>query len=421
MSLRFVFLEKGAVRLEGEAIVIEHAAADALLDIGQGYLFGKCLQHALLEWKEGAESALEHLLTMIGDLQAKDFAYLIRFRLQEEGQPFSVYLEWFFGECLKGFISEKVAWHDDAFRELSNAEGVGKSIEGAFDGPSVHIARLFHHVRIGRRIHPREGYQLGDLYVQSEGSGVRAVITPDCDLVERNGRTKVDNVLTMEGQLNTFDKDGAVAEDLVLRDDRPFSVQWKPKGLETFPISGPEALHETNGLQFLGTLRPLYAQQIQRRALTDLSRIGLPVAPAMGIDATAQVWVRKKWKRGHRFDPIEIESPAIATIIPSRMGESEKHGHRVLLRRRFVNEMIEHLEGLDGSDMEDKDVVNLKKVLGGRSLETLYEGFLVSGGFTAGKLRCGMAFILGDRPSEKASAGWLQVVLKMSAESMQVQ
>ena len=72
---------------------------------------------------------------MIGNLQAKDFAYLIRFRLREEGQPFSEYLEWFLGECLKGFIAEKVAWHHDAFRQLSNADGVGKAIEGAFDGP----------------------------------------------------------------------------------------------------------------------------------------------------------------------------------------------------------------------------------------------------------------------------------------------
>ena len=38
----------------------------------------------------------------IGDLHTKDCAYLMRFRLQDEGQSLSGYLEWFLGECLKG-------------------------------------------------------------------------------------------------------------------------------------------------------------------------------------------------------------------------------------------------------------------------------------------------------------------------------
>ena len=418
LSLRFVFLKKETVRQEGESIVIEHVAADTLLDISQGYLFGTFLQQALLEWRKGAESALEHLLTLIGHLQAKDFAYLIRFRLQEEGQPFSEYLEWFLGECAKGFIAEKVAWNHDSFRELSNAEGVGKSIEGAFDGPSINIARLFHHVRVkGRRIDSPEGYQLGDLYVQPKGSGVRAVITPDCDLVVRKGRMKVENVLTMEGHLNTFDKDGSVADDLILRNGRPYSVQWKPKDLEMFPVSGPEALHKTSKFQFIGTLRPLYAQQMQRRALTDLSRIGLPVAPAMGIDAAAEVWVRKKNGRSP-FVRMEIKLSSIATIIPSRTGQSERYGHRVLLRRRFFNEMIDRLNDLDQDEMHEGDVANLRRVLSGDSLKGLYEGFLGVGGFTAGKRRVGMGFILGNEPSTKQDAAWLQIVLRMSTECM---
>ena len=203
-------------------------------------------------------------------------------------------------------------------------------------GPSLNIARLFHHVRIeGPRSCVRGGYRLGDIYVEPGESEVRAVITPDCDLVERKGRTNVTNVLTMKGQLHTFYKELAVADDLVLHDDIPYSVQWKPKELETFPVSGEEALHEAKKFQLLGTLRPLYAQQMQRRALTDLARIGLPVAPAMGIDAAAEVWVRKR-SGSTPFDRIEISAPAIATIIPSRTGESERYGHRVLLRRHFL-------------------------------------------------------------------------------------
>ena len=415
MSLRFLFLKKETVRQEGGSIVIEHAAADTLLDISQGYLFGKFLQRALFEWKKGAESALEHLLKMIGGLQAKDFAYLIRFRLQEDGQAFSEYLEWFLGECLKGFIAEKVPWDHAAFGELSKPEGVGKSIEGAFDGPSVNIAELFHHVRVERRgIHSRGGYRLGDLYAQPKGSGVRAVITPDCDLVERKGQTKARNVLTMEGELNTFDKSSAVADDLVLRNGKPYSVRWKPKDLEMFPVSGAEALHNNKRFQLLGTLRPLYAQEMQRRALTDLSRIGLPVAPAMGIDAAAEVWVRKA-TGNDTLVRIAVSAPAIATIIPSRTGEMERRGHRVLLRRRFLSEMFERLHELDRSEMHDGDVENLNRILRGKSSDRLYEGVLGIGRFTA-EPKFGMGFILGNEPSRKQDAAWLQIVLKTSTE-----
>ena len=420
LSLRFLFLKKETVRQQGESIVIEPAAADTLLDISQGYLFGKVLQDALFEWKKGADAAFQYLLKMIGDLQTKDFAYLVRFRLREEGQPFSEYLEWFLGECLKGFIAEKVAWRHKAFLELSNAEGVGKSIEGAFDGPSVNIAELFHHVRIeAPGMHTRGGYRLGDLYVELEGFGVRAVITPDCDLVERKGRTKAGNVLTMKGELNTFDKSAAVADDLVLRNGTAYSVQWKPKDLDMFPVEGAEALHNTEEFEFLGTLRPLYAQEMQRRALTDLSRIGLPVAPAMGIDAAAEVWVRKKTRKSSTFVRIEMSTPAIATIIPSRTGEMERRGHRVLLRRRFFGEMIDRLRALDRSKMHEGDVVNLEKILSGKTLDGLYEGVLGVGRFTADERKSGIGFILGDRPSEKRCSAWLQIVLKTSTECME--
>ena len=262
MSLRFQFLNKGLVRQENQGIEIDHEAADVLLDTSQGYLFGKVLQQALTQWKEGAELALHDLLKEVGDLHMKDFAYLLRFRLREEGQPFSEYLEWLFGECLKGLINEKINWHHGSFSILDDDEKMDENIEGAFEGPSVKIASFFHRIRVNAdRASAHRKYQLGDLYAQPKGSSIRAVITPDCDLVVRKGQTKAKSVLTMGGTLSTFNETGSAADDFFLRGNTPYSVRWNPKDLETFPINGKDALAETDKLQFLGTLRPLYAQE----------------------------------------------------------------------------------------------------------------------------------------------------------------
>ena len=59
LSLRFGFLDKNLINLEGSQTSIENEAVDVLLDISQGYLFGKELQNALNEWNDGLKNALK--------------------------------------------------------------------------------------------------------------------------------------------------------------------------------------------------------------------------------------------------------------------------------------------------------------------------------------------------------------------------
>lgn len=420
MSLRFKFLKKDWVRQENNILIIDHTAADVLLDISQGYLFGKALQLAVAQWKSAAESALKNFLQEVVDLDTKDFAYLLRFKLREEGQSLSEYLRWFFGECLKGFIDNEVDWGHYSFSELNGKNKIDKSIEGAFEGPSQGIAKFFHRVRVDSyRITNHVGYQMGDLYAQSDEQGIvtiRAVLTPGCDLVKRKGKTNVKSVLTMGGTLNTFDKKGSAADDFFLHEDKAYSVLWKPKDLEMFPITGPEALHEAKEFKFLGTLRPLYAQAIQHRVLTDLSRVGLPVAPALGINATVTVFIRKR-NASNSFQNINTESSALATIIPSRVGQRD--GHCVLLRRSFVNELIDRLREVDTAEMFEDDAKMLKEVLEKESsTEKFYETLLKTGGWTNGKPKFGTGFVISNKPETKPDAPWLQFVLKVPNDEM---
>ena len=412
LSLRFGFLRKDMVRQGEKEIEIDYAAVDALLDVSQGYLFGKALQCALSQWKDGAESALKVFMEEIRDLHTKDFAYLLRFRLREEGMPLNEYLEWLFGECLKGLINEKVDWENTSFSELEDNKKIEENIEGAFGGPSMMIAKLFHRSRVdSHRISACRGYRLGDLYAQPDMHNIRAVLTPDCDLVERGGPPKAKRILTMGGTLRSFDQHGSTADDFLLHENRAYSVLWSPKDLKTFPIDGEESLHES--YKFVGTLRPLYAQEMQRRALTDLSRVGLPVTPAFGIDATASIWIRKK--KGC-YEHIKINSSTHVTIIPARAGQ--RGGHRVLLPRPFVNELIDRLNDIDLKDMNRNDAKSLRSILKEDQTDKLYEEFLKTGGQTQKRI-FGMDFVFGDKPDTAQDAPWMQIVLKISDETMQ--
>ena len=414
VSVRFRFLEKRAVRLESQTVVIDHAAADVLLDTTQGYVFGKLWQQALKQWRDGAAAAFKRFTREVSELDLKDVAYLLRFRLREEGQSLSEYLEWLFGEYLRGRVESDVDWMHASFMELDGNENVESNIEGAYEGASKRVAELFHSVRVRpRRVGAPSRYRLGDLYKSAIGSNIRAVISPDCDLVVRKGKTKVGRVLTMGGVLSAFDEEGAAADNLVLFEDRAYSVLWRPKDLETFPIEGAASLDGGEGFGFVGTLRPLYAQAMQRRALAELSRIGLPVAPALGINASAVAWIRTR-HAGDGFKKV-VSSAGRATIIPRREGRVE--GHRVLLARRFVYELVDGLGRIGQEDMEEEDATALGRVL--REEKKFCEGVLRKGGSTKGRGIFGICFVVGEKPRTKGDAAWLQIVLKISGDALE--
>ena len=411
MSLRFGYLQKDWIRMENGEIRVENNGAEVLLDTSQGYLFGKFIQQALTKWKDGAKLALSELLKRVDDLDIRDFAYLLRFRLKDEGQPLSEYLEWFFGEWLKSLIRELVDWNHESFSKLDRNQTLEEKIEGAFQGPTINVANFFHRIKVNDQLSgiPKRN-QLGDLYVQLATETVWAIITPDCDLMGRKNDPK--NILTMRGELKRFDKDGS-ADDFFLHKEEPYSVRWKPKDLMTFPKDGKESLGKNEALQFLGTLQPLYALHMQRQALVTLSRIGLNTSPALSITATAKVWIRKK---NGSFEQIKMKSLPRATIIPPREGQSARHV--MLLQRPFVDELITKLNEIDPVSMSPQDANLLTEIQNGQGIDKIYEGYLrPRGPVTKGIL--GTGFVIGTKADTKQDSLWLQIVLTIPEEAME--
>lgn len=419
LALRFRFLQKGWISApEAGVLSIQNEAADALLDTSQGYVFGKVLQKALTQWRKGAEDALKTLLGEIGKLEPKDFAYLFRFRLATEGERMGDYLEWLFGESLRASTAEGIDWQSDPFKKLDDAT-LSKGIEGAFDGPSTAIAKIFHRIKVDEHLPKhRARHALGDLFIKPKTKTAIVVITPDCDLVPRKGKTKVDRVLVMEGELKSFKDDSSSADQFIIYKSKPYSLRWNPKRLVTYPVDGPHSLRQLKGLEFLGSLRPLYAQEVQRMALTDLSRIGLAVSPTMGVDAKITVYIRRTaGQAAGVMEALAVDETPMATVLPERGGAGE--GHKVLLRRSFVHALVDALKSVDAARLSSDDKAKLTEFLKEKNEDQLISGFLVKGAALKAKGPLGTSIVIGTAPDNKKQAAWLQFVLELTEEALE--
>ena len=232
MALRFGFLLKGWVQGRGQDLTASGDAADVLMDTSGSFEFGRVLEAALKVWKVGAQKALEELYLELRGFDVKDFAYLLRFRLYEEGEPFADYLEWFLGESLRALVDDKVEWATREFSRLNN-RCLTQAIEGAHPLPSDRLAQFFHRLRFNsREKRKRVRLALGDLFVSSNFTSVRMVVSPDCDLVSRNGRHAASRILTIGGSIRGLHEDHAFAGELIFHNS-PKAIKWNYKDLMT--------------------------------------------------------------------------------------------------------------------------------------------------------------------------------------------
>ena len=105
-------------------------------------------------------------------------------------------------------------------------------------------------------------------------------------------------------------------------------------------------------ITYVGALRPLYAQELQRNILHDLGRVGLSVAPAIGMAAAVKVTVKRK---GGAKDDIEIAGASAAPCYVI-LGRGVEDKSRVIFRRQFVGLLIDCLSGFDPETLPPKAV-----------------------------------------------------------------
>lgn len=351
MGLRFGFLHKGWVTGCGQELTASGDAADVLMDTSGSVEFGRALESALKAWKCGAEKALQQLHRELREFDVKDFAYLLRFRLYEEGEPFADYLEWLMGESLRAIVDDEVDWRIDEFTRLNDTT-LTSAIEGAHPFPSDRLARFFHRMRFSSRAaRPRSRFSLGDVFVSADHKRVRMVVSPDCDLVPRSGKHAAKRILTIGGSLCGLQEEHAWAGDLIY-DGSPKVVKWKLKDLLTHEFESTELSRlRVNGkcYTYFVSMHPMSAQAIQKSVLADMSRVGLPVPPTVNVGAPVKVYLKKKVGNQGRVEEIEGLKGARVQVFMPRGGRDRQK--RILFTPRFHRELLAKLQELAEDDL----------------------------------------------------------------------
>ena len=350
---RFAFVDKGQVTKHPDhGLKIEGAARDTLLDIFQTYTFGKALSESMTRWLAAATSAVGAMGKDVRSLQLKEIAYLVQFRLATEGQGLEEYLEWFFGEALLDYIIRAT---DDAHAkkplELALDPVSVASIDGGFE-PTKSVATMYHRVRVeSKRSRPRKNFRLGDLYRDKKNNRVIAVMTPDCDLVLRKSKNKevrnAEHLLLVPGLISDLEKASASVGDFLMIGEVPHNIQWVYKKVFSLPFGGTleNAGQSGDDFEYLGALRPLYAQEIQANLINHIGRVGVAVPPVIGLPAVSTIAVRTSTgvkeisAQGTTFN---------CSLIP---GRASTHQPRVLFDRDVIRKIRAALLNMPADDL----------------------------------------------------------------------
>ena len=410
MSLRFSYLDKQWVRGAGQALTASGDAADVLIDTSGGFEFNRTLEAALKTWKIGAEKALQQLYRELRGFDIKDFAYLLRFRLYDEGQPFADYLEWFLGESLRAIVDVNVEWTTEDFSRLDN-EKLTCMIGGAHPLPSARFAEFFHRMRFNSwEMRPRSRFALGDLFLAPREKIVRMIISPDCDLVSRKGNLTASRILTIGGKIRSLEEDRAFVGELIFR-RTPKAIQWNFKDLMTHEL-GDMATLDVDGTAyaFFASMRPMSAQAIQKAALADLSRVGIAVPPTVYISAPVKVYLRKNVNNHAQIVELQGLKEARAQVFMPRGGQ-EIH-KRALLTRKFVRELFAKLEEMGEENLVSDDRQHWRNCI--EKAAKVHKVMLREGLKLPGEAIFKLAVSVGT-PKNK---NWLEIVIDVSDKAL---
>ena len=327
IASRFGVLEKLNVsESASDEIYFAPGAADEVVGIAQTYRFGQAMSAALRAWQKALEQARKNMFEQIQDLDLKDLAYLIRFRLRNEGQRIGEYLDWLFGEALREELSQ--AFDDDESRQAfedalhSNADHV----RSALVGQTNRVADLYHKVRIEAPRKARNGdIRMGDLY--ADGDAVLAVVTPECDLIVRplENKRSAHRLMMVAGKLKPINSTSPASADLFFKDGVGQNIVWKYKDVRTMEFDIPRG-------QLLGTLKPVYALHARQALFNDLGRIGTFVPPPLTRAGKIRVRYRNAEDRSLEL-ALADDVRSDCCIISTRGSQDKKV---IVLGRRFM-------------------------------------------------------------------------------------
>lgn len=248
----------------------------------------------------------------IRKLSLDDYAYIQNLSLREEGHPLGDYMLWLYGNYFGHLLFEKDVKVRETQKELDSMSIDYLPLPEA--KLSTHLAdiyesAIFVSTEEGFPFHPIAGAKnkkkpllhLGDIFLHEDNKKVFMVINAQCDLAytpERSNRPFKEkrSILFLPGAIESISdavENNAIKTELYKQEGEIKCIVWDIKGVES----------TTYGLvkQFLGRkkykpcklrLRLPFALEIQHAFASDLTRVGMPVAPPIEVQINVNVFFR---------------------------------------------------------------------------------------------------------------------------------
>lgn len=287
-------------------------AQHTILTLAKHRPHADALVSLLSMWKAAVDEASQKLMVSVRELDLTDYSYLQKYRLASEKTPLAQYLTWLFTGQLadlveRGLKDQKV---ETAVEGLSLPEPIPGVIP-----PTPGIARVYSALTTSRIPIANGSFQppawAGDIFLETRRYNeiygknlavrrrqkampeIMAVVTPACDLVPGRGGSQLRTVTMIGGTLVPLGQAVHPNVHLVMLNDKPFMIMWDPKWPVTMSVDalGPKS-SMAGRYQWVGRLRDLYHAELQHKLMTDIGRVGLPVAPTMPESVPVRILAR---------------------------------------------------------------------------------------------------------------------------------
>jgi len=282
--------------------------------------------------------AVRAFIDHLRELTLVDYSYLQQLSLQDDGHPFGDYLFGVFSSHLGHMLfSSELRKERRAIDSLSFSDVLPWQT-----APSRRLSEMYCNMLFDSEVevdvsHPRDTdvdgasrppyLSLGDIFTSPEANdnGLWMVVNAQCDLAFAPGAERqLDarrSVLLLPGRLQKLSEavpSGAVHTDMFFHRDEYVRVLWDLKRVASVEVGEFRDWLGKGGRRRTCRLRLPYALGVQRALASDLTRVGVPVAPPVYDYLSVEIRIERDRATTSVGDRIERE----AFVVQSPRGRS---------------------------------------------------------------------------------------------------
>jgi hypothetical protein len=229
--------------------------------------------------KDSMDSARNVFEGQINSLSISDYAYIQKLCLEDEEHPLGNYVLWLFGEHYIHLLSEALRDQRKAINNISIDD-----LPPSQFIPSLVLAEIYNSA-LFENVSDADELQFGDIFVKDKD--VRIVINPECSLVR-----DVDgdlSIILLHGELVEHSKSDPKKTAPNIRTEmfqleiedakKSFRIAWYLNRFDSFKYKEVKAIVKDRGFEKVFRLKLPNALQIQNAFSSNLTRVGINVAP----------------------------------------------------------------------------------------------------------------------------------------------